>query len=325
MKKNKDILVSVLCPVYNQQDYVEQCLKSVVSQQTDFSYEVIVNDDHSTDHTADVVRRYEIAYPSLVTAIYQASNQFSQGVDIIRDVLLPRARGKYIAICEGDDWWTSPLKLQHQVQLMEQYPDAGLCYTYFDKYSQARQETFPFHFHEHEGLDVYPYILASKCTIWYVTVMMNADLMRRAPRLDTRRYFTGDVFWYYWVTSRSRTLLLREKTAVYRVLDTSVSHFTRKRRKIDFFFLSSNTRLYFARHYPPGHPWLTAQVRKKSGVNIFKYALLHRDYALSRTTRIALLPLMSPKKTGYCLLHFACRSRCFFDRASRWYQQHVGA
>lgn len=316
-------LVSVLCPTYNQAPFIRQCLDSVLTQQTTFRYEILINDDCSTDGTTKIVQEYANKYSSLIRLFLHDQNQFTQGVDIIRDILLPEAKGKYIAICEGDDYWINPNKLQHQADLMEQEPETGLVYTYFYKYSEQQKKRTEFHFHEHEG-NVYDYILASKCTIWYLTVMMRKSLMLAAPLLDTRKYFTGDIFWYYWVTLHAKTRLLREYTGVYRLLDTSVSHFVDRRKKIDFFYKSSNTRLYFVQNYPPrSNPSFASLVTKKSLINCFKYALAHGDYSLCQTLKIPLLPLMSLKKTCYWMLRTCSYSKYSFLKISELYNYYL--
>jgi len=320
---SEQTLVSVLCPTYNQAPFIKQCLESLLNQQTTFRYEILINDDCSTDGTTKIVQEYAHKYHHLVRLFLHDQNQFTQGIDIIRDILLPQAKGKYIAICEGDDYWTNPDKLQHQVDLMEQEPQTGLVYTYFYKYSERQQKPTDFHFHEHEG-NVYDYILASKCTIWYLTVMMRKSLMLTAPHLDTKKYFTGDIFWYYWVTLHAKTRLLREYTGVYRLLDTSVSHFMDRRKKIDFFYKSSNTRLYFVQNYPPrNQPALGRLVEKKSLINCFKYALAHGDYTLCQSLKIPLFPLMSLKKTCYWLLHKSSCTKSSFLKISELYNHYL--
>jgi hypothetical protein len=132
------------------------------------------------------------------------------------------------------------------------------------------------------------------------------------------------VCWYYWVTLHSQTRLLKEFTSVYRILDTSVSHFMDRRKKIDFFYKSSNTRLYFVRNYPPRHkPVLGHLVAKKSLVNCFKYALAHGDYQLCRTIKIPLFPLMSLKKTIYWLLCCASCTEISFLKISEFYNRYL--
>ncbi len=104
-----------------------------MNQQTDFDFEVLIHDDCSPDGTADIIREYAERYPDIIRPMYETENQYSQGKPIGTQVWnLPRARGKYIAICEGDDYWTDPLKLQKQVDFLEANPEYGMCYTDFD-------------------------------------------------------------------------------------------------------------------------------------------------------------------------------------------------
>lgn len=119
--------VSVFCTTYNQVDYISQCLDGFLSQETDFPFEVLIADDASADGTADVVRSYVERRPDVLTAILQDVNQFSQGIGNISTFLWPRARGRYVAFCEGDDWWTDPHKLQRQHDAMEAHPEAAWC------------------------------------------------------------------------------------------------------------------------------------------------------------------------------------------------------
>lgn len=124
---NDSIEVSVICNAYNHEKYIGRALESFVLQRTDFKFEVLVHDDASTDGTADIIREYEKKYPELIKPIYQTENQYSKYGGVNRKFQFPRARGKYYAICEGDDYWTDPLKLQKQYDLMEQHPEVDMC------------------------------------------------------------------------------------------------------------------------------------------------------------------------------------------------------
>lgn len=122
----EEIAVSVLCTAYNHQSYIAKALESFLMQKTDFLFEVLVNDDASTDATADIIRQYEEKYPEIIKPIYQKENQHQKGVDSLKQILFPAAKGKYIAICEGDDYWTDPTKLQQQFDYMQEHPDCPL-------------------------------------------------------------------------------------------------------------------------------------------------------------------------------------------------------
>ena len=96
-------------------------------QMTNFEYEILIHDDASTDRTADIIREYESKYPDIIKPIYQTENQYSKGISMNATFNWPRAQGKYIALCEGDDYWTDPLKLQKQVDFMEAHPECSMC------------------------------------------------------------------------------------------------------------------------------------------------------------------------------------------------------
>lgn len=113
-------MVSVLCQTYNHGEFIEQCLNGIMMQETDFPFEVLIHDDASTDNTAEIIKRFELQYPQIIKPIYQVVNQHSQNKKITSSIQTPRAKGKYIAICEGDDYWIDPLKLQRQVDFLEE-------------------------------------------------------------------------------------------------------------------------------------------------------------------------------------------------------------
>lgn len=126
--ENRSCLVSVLCTAYNHEEYIRSALEGFVNQKTDFGYEVLINDDASTDKTAEIIREYEEKYPDIIRPIYQQENQFSKGIGYLyENLFFPQARGKYLAFCEGDDYWTDDTKLQQQADFMEAHPDYSAC------------------------------------------------------------------------------------------------------------------------------------------------------------------------------------------------------
>lgn len=123
---NNEILVSILCNTYNHENYIADAIEGFLSQKTNYKYEILIHDDASTDRTAEIIREYELKYPDLIKPIYQKENQYSKGIDV-SEINNARATGKYFAICEGDDYWTDPNKLQKQVDFLEEHPDFTLC------------------------------------------------------------------------------------------------------------------------------------------------------------------------------------------------------
>lgn len=122
-----EIMVSVICTVYNHEKYLRKCLDGFVVQKTNFKFEVLIHDDASTDGSADIIREYEKKYPEIFKPIYQTENQYSKGIKVSQTFLYPLIRGKYLAFCEGDDYWCDENKLQKQFDVMENHPDCSIC------------------------------------------------------------------------------------------------------------------------------------------------------------------------------------------------------
>lgn len=121
-----EITVSVITTAYNHEKYIRQTIESIVSQETDFAFELLINDDCSQDATADIIKEFEDRYPDIVHPIYQKENQYSKGVNVPA-MLAERARGEYIAFCEGDDYWCDNTKLQRQVDKLRDCREYAAC------------------------------------------------------------------------------------------------------------------------------------------------------------------------------------------------------
>ena len=140
---NSRPIISIICNTYNHEKYIGQALDSFLMQKVNVPFEVLVHDDASTDGTPEIIRQYVEKYPGLVKPILQHENQMSQGLSITVDIQLPRAQGKYIAFCEGDDYWTDGDKLQIQYDFMEAHPEYSICchaYNMVDKDGNLLEE-----------------------------------------------------------------------------------------------------------------------------------------------------------------------------------------
>lgn len=151
------IRLTVICITYNHVRFLRRALDGFVSQKTDFEFEVLLHDDASTDGTTEIVREYAARYPEVIRPMYETENQYAKGVPFVRDKMWPLVRGEYVAVCEGDDYWTDEHKLQKQVDWLDAHPDSNLCFhpvrVVFDDGSE-RETVFPDFKGSEKGFDV---------------------------------------------------------------------------------------------------------------------------------------------------------------------------
>lgn len=216
------IMVSVLTLAYNHANYIRQCLDGILMQQTNFRYELLIHDDASTDGTQDIIREYEARYPDIIKPIYQQENQYSKKVPIGTTFLYPRAQGKYIAFCEGDDYWTDPLKLQKQVDFLEANPEYTVCTHSYKLYYQATDtwgDTLPNVISDLE-YDLDFYISYTQWVTQPLTAMfrysaLDMDLYRRTKNAK-------DASLFFYLLKQGKGLLMNDVMGVYRIQKNGV-------------------------------------------------------------------------------------------------------
>lgn len=135
-------LVSIKCLAYNHEKYISQALDGFLMQKTNFPFEVIVHDDASTDRTADIIHEYESKFPKIIKPIYEAENQYSKPDGKLSKIMSKACTGKYIAHCEGDDYWIDENKLQIQVNFLESNSDFVLCFHNVKIFDETKQKLF---------------------------------------------------------------------------------------------------------------------------------------------------------------------------------------
>lgn len=130
MKQEEPILVAIHCLVYNHEPYLRDCFEGFVMQKTNFRFVAIVHDDVSTDKSAAIIREYTEKYPNIFRPIYETENQWHKkdgSLERIMNEAIDATGAKYVAMCEGDDYWIDPMKLQKQVDFLEAHPDYSMC------------------------------------------------------------------------------------------------------------------------------------------------------------------------------------------------------
>lgn len=220
--QEEPLMVTIRCITYNHEPYIRQCLEGFVMQKTNFRFEAVVHDDASTDGTAAIIREYAEKYPDIIKPIYETENQYSKHDGSLARIMNSHMHGKYIAICEGDDYWTDPLKLQKQVDFLEANPEYGLVYTNVDFYIQK------------QGRFERSYITSGKLSRSYdfVSHLVNSGYIapctwlyrREYMQTYTQGYVDGTFPLALDIWANSKIHFLNEVTTVYRVLGESASH-----------------------------------------------------------------------------------------------------
>lgn len=125
----QDPLVAIKCLAYNHENTIRQTLEGFVKQKTDYPFIAVVHDDASTDETANIIREYAEKYPDIIKPIFEKKNVYKNSprgtIGKIVDKVIKKC--KYVALCEGDDYWISPYKLQKQVEFLEKHPEYSMC------------------------------------------------------------------------------------------------------------------------------------------------------------------------------------------------------
>lgn len=252
MDKN-DIIVSILCLAYNHEKYIRQCLEGFILQKTNFAFEVIVHDDASTDNTAQIIKEYELKFPHIIKPIIQKENQYSKQIPIGKTFLYPRAKGKYVALCEGDDYWIDPYKLQKQVDILENNIDNGLCYTKAKVYNQSKMQYENYLIGE-EINSFEELLVANK--IPTLTTLYRKDLYYKyinSIKPENKNWMMGDYPMWLWFSINCKLVFLPEETAVYRQLENSASHFNNFEKHIAFTNSARDIRLFFLEYLKKEH------------------------------------------------------------------------
>ncbi len=250
MERNMDtrpLMVTIQCCTYNQERYIRQTLDGFVMQKTNFRFEAIVHDDASTDGTAAIVSEYAEKYPDIIKPILETENQYSKGDGSLNRIMDEHTHGKYVAICEGDDYWSDPLKLQKQVDFLESHPDYGMVHTDYDYVTGRRK-----HFREktNEDGNWFPRIITEGLPIGTLTVMFRKELYDKIPRLYMGKGWPmGDLPLWCELAYLGKIKYIPEVTSKYRLLNNSASHSDDLEKMIAFKDACIEIRQFYANYY----------------------------------------------------------------------------
>jgi glycosyltransferase involved in cell wall biosynthesis len=248
-----DILVDIAMVTYNQEKYIAQAIKSVLSQQTDFNYRVVIGDDCSSDSTLEICRKYVKEYPDKFLLI---NNEENTGLVLNYQRVFQACSAKYIAILEGDDYWIDPLKLQKQVDFLEKDDNIGLVHTDYEKLlengrivhsTKKRKGVKP--------VNGYVFnILIKENFITAATVCFRKEVFDKYvdyPEFIKQELITIDYSLWMELSYHSKVFYIDYSTAVFRVLGTSLTNSMEFGKKEIYYNKGRNIKKYYINKYSP--------------------------------------------------------------------------
>ena len=265
-------LVSICCITHNHENYIAECLDGFIMQKCSFKYEILINDDASDDNTAAIIREYEKKYPEILKPLYQTENQYSLGVRPMNQFNWSRAKGKYIAMCEGDDYWTDPLKLQKQVDFLEKNKEYGMVHTNHHKLENntitknIKNKIFIPQGNVREDL-------LRENFISTLTVCFNLEKYNSTKKMAGSNYLMGDYPIWMAFALNSKIGYLADSTAVYRYLENSASHSNNKLKQFNFIKSTFKMKFDFIDNYQFNKETIK-KVNESYCKYLFKYAVL---------------------------------------------------
>lgn len=219
-------LVSICTTTYNHIRYLESAIESFLMQECDFSYEILIHDDCSTDGTAELVQKLAAAHPDVIFPLYEEANQYSRNVPINETFNFPRARGKYIALCEGDDFWLCKDKLQRQIAALETHPECTFSFTdaviHDENGLQPDRPFLPYYEHERPYLPVADGVmtLAEVAMLSFIptaSFVFRTDTLRSLPPAFTDKMCQhGDLKMKLFLTAAGSAYYVAQQSCVYR-------------------------------------------------------------------------------------------------------------
>ncbi|WP_316753572.1 glycosyltransferase family 2 protein [Pedobacter gandavensis] len=217
MDTQKDLLVSICCITYNHEEYIAQTLASFLMQRYNFQLEIIIGEDYSTDNTAKILDYYQKKHPGLIRIVRAGAN-----VGSIKNQLLTMkaAKGKYIAMCDGDDFWTDPLKLQKQVDYLESHPDYGICCHYTRVINEKGQTVYLHPRPESLEFDYEDLLLGKREETRICSLMIRNDEEIRSIGLQDwyhKSYGSDTLFKLYALRSGKKIYVIPKIMACYRL------------------------------------------------------------------------------------------------------------
>lgn len=239
-------MLSVIMTTYNHERYIAEAIESVLRQQISFRVEIVIGEDCSTDRTLNIARDYQSMYPEGIRIVTSDENV---GWRKNYRRTIAAAKGKYIALLDGDDYFTHRKKLQMQVELLEADPEAGMCYTRSERVDETGKRTL---YPEGECQTSFEAMLrrnpAENCTVVARRELVERYYDEIRPDLHPE-WRTDDLPMWLWFAATGKYRAIDCPTAVHRVLRESVSHSPKYREKIAFVDSLADISIWYDERY----------------------------------------------------------------------------
>lgn len=262
-------MVSIRTSAYNHGKYIRQCIEGILMQKTDFAFEYIIGEDFSTDDTREIVMEYAAKYPDIIRVV---TADYNVGMKANGERCIMRCRGKYMALCEGDDYWTDPYKLQKQVSYMEEHPECALVYT---KARTVRLDSATTII----GEPIDPeYGLLVKNVIPTLTTCIRRDVIEEytaTAELSGKIWPAGDYPQWLWIAQKYEIHFIDEVTSAYRVLTESASHSKDINKHVNFQNGVYDIQSYFIKNFYGGNSKLLKKADRRRCWVLFRTYIVY--------------------------------------------------
>lgn len=292
----QELIVSVCVISYKHEEFIASCIDGILAQKTSFPFEVLISDDASPDRTHEIIKSYVAKYPTIIRDISKEKNIGS--VKNFYTTLL-NANGNYIAICEGDDYWSDPLKLQKQIDFLEHNSEYGMTYARAKLYNNSLKK---FYKNANGGkINSFKEIFVHGSRVTTLTSCFRKELFLRyieEVKPLEKNWRLGDLPMWLWFFYNSKVHFSPDIVAVYRKLENSASNSTDFQKQYDFNRSCFEVRAFYKEHYELDLPleWNEERINFRIAFHIFdRDKLLNCNYeALNKKEKLIWIIAQSP-------------------------------
>ncbi len=240
------VKVSVCIPTYQHEKYLARALDGALAQQTGFPFEIVAGDDGSSDRTPEILREYAAKHPDIIRAFLHEKNlgpshprEFAGRNNVL--LLLKACRGRYVALCEGDDYWTDPLKLRKQADFMDQHPSYALCHHNLEVIYEDNSPSHPFNAPDQKQDSTIADLLRDKWFIGTASTLYRNYFLAEDFADWHREAAAGDWALTLQIAARGSIRYLPETMGVYRRHKGGLSHVQADTNR---FFLENRRQMF---------------------------------------------------------------------------------